>query len=489
MRERGVCVVIPTYNNGGTIAQVVADALVYCADVIVVDDGSTDQAPSVLRSLDGITLVTLDRNRGKGHALRAGFRRALDMGFAYAITMDGDGQHYAREIPRFLEANRQHPGALIVGCRRMDGVQRSSGSRFANRFANFWFWFQTGLRGIDTQCGQRLYPLRHLHGLALLASRYEAELELLVFTSWHGTRVVSLPIDVYYPPVGERVSHFRPAYDFCRIFALNSCLFILTFIYGLPLRLWWWVARIGRTLSTAFIFSFFSLVVISPYVWVYTHVHRMTEERRMHLHKIIMFVARTLMRYNIIVGTRFSYRVEEGVAFDKPRIIICNHQCYFDLMCMLVFTPRMVFLTNDWVWNSPYFGHLIRSAEYLHASDGFDKHMDRFADLVSRGYSIAIFPEGTRSQDCHIQRFHQGAFKLAADLGLDILPMLLYGPGRVLPKHHRLIHRGRMHVEARQPLTRQWLDSLGTPLEQAKAVRHLYIREYEKLSNRMDQDA
>jgi hypothetical protein len=119
------------------------------------------------------------------------------MGFSYAITLDGDGQHYPKEISRFLEANREHPWTLIVGSRNQEGINRSKGSNFANRFSNFWFWVQTGRRLSDTQTGYRLYPLKRLHGLSLLTSRYEAELELLVFASWHGTEIVEIPIDVY----------------------------------------------------------------------------------------------------------------------------------------------------------------------------------------------------------------------------------------------------------------------------------------------------
>ena len=84
--DRGICVVIPTYNNGGTIEKVVRDTLEQCGDVIVVNDGSTDATTDILRRIDGITLVEYAQNRGKGHALKCGFRQAMDMGFDYAIT-------------------------------------------------------------------------------------------------------------------------------------------------------------------------------------------------------------------------------------------------------------------------------------------------------------------------------------------------------------------------------------------------------------------
>ena len=143
LRARGICVIIPTYNNVGTIRQVVTDALRYCADIFVVDDGSDDGTTAELRALSDIHLIHYDRNRGKGYALKTGFRTALQAGFAYAITMDGDGQHFAKDIPAFLDANDRWPGALILGSRKKEGISRSKGSNFANSFSNFWFTVQT----------------------------------------------------------------------------------------------------------------------------------------------------------------------------------------------------------------------------------------------------------------------------------------------------------------------------------------------------------
>lgn len=239
LRSRGICVVIPTYNNAGTIADVVCRTLAQCQDVIVVCDGSTDGTLDILRGIEGITIVAHEKNEGKGTALKSGFRKAREMGFAYAITLDADGQHFPEDIPNLLHANEQHPGSLVVGQRKgLDKAERSKGSKFANAFSNFWFAVQTGHYLQDTQSGYRLYPLSRLHGLSLLTSRYEAELELLVFAAWHGVEIVSTPIAVYYPPAEERVSHFRPYRDFLRIFALNTVLCVLAVVYGLPLAIW-----------------------------------------------------------------------------------------------------------------------------------------------------------------------------------------------------------------------------------------------------------
>ena len=160
-------------------------------DIIVVADGCTDNTVALLATLDfPITLVSYPANKGKGAALRAGFRKALEMGFAFAVTIDADGQHFPEDIPLLLRAHDVHPDALIIGSRQFTDKNMSGKSKFANRFSNFWFRLQTTINLPDTQTGFRLYPLHRLYGLGLLTSRYEAELELLVFAAWHNVPLV-----------------------------------------------------------------------------------------------------------------------------------------------------------------------------------------------------------------------------------------------------------------------------------------------------------
>ena len=139
LHARGICVIIPTYNNEGTIESVVRECCQQCNDVIVVNDGSTDRTGELLRQISDITLVEYTSNKGKGYALREGFRKALAMGFAYAITIDADGQHHPEDISLFLKANQDYPGALIMGSRDLKGVDRSAGSSFANKFSTSYF--------------------------------------------------------------------------------------------------------------------------------------------------------------------------------------------------------------------------------------------------------------------------------------------------------------------------------------------------------------
>lgn len=505
LRDRGICVVIPTYNNVGSIEAVVRETLRYCLDVIVVSDGSTDGTAEVLQrltqemtadelsaqastSVHRLALISYTRNRGKGYALREGFREARRQGFSYAITLDGDGQHYPYDIYTFLRGNQEHPGELLVGERQMEGVVRSKGSAFANRFSNFWFYIQTGCPLRDTQTGYRLYPLKKLHGLSLLTSRYEAELELMVFASWHGTRLRSLPVDVFYPAPEERVSHFRPGKDFLRITLLNMVLCLLAIVYGLPLRLFRAVLPWLRTLYALIFFILVMFLVLTPAAWLYVHFGKMTDRKVLGLHKLIYRSARFVMKTHGIPGVRFRETHPADETFERPAVIICNHQSHLDLMAQLVFSPRMIFLTNQWVWHNPFYGFIIRHARYLPVATGIDELLPELRNLVAQGYSICVYPEGTRSRDCTIGRFHKGAFHIAAELGLDILPMYLYGPGKVLPKKNYHLNPGIIAVEVGRRFTQEQLRQMGDEQTQARTLRAHYREKYQQMCNRIEQD-
>ena len=236
LKELKTCIIVPVYNNVGTINGVVQRILRFCQDVIVVDDGSTDGSSDSLEDL-GAVVVRYEKNRGKGYALKTGFKEAKARGFERAITIDADGQHFPEDIPAFAAEVKEHPDAMLVGSRNLRMENMPGGNTFANKFSNFWFRLQTGVNLPDTQSGFRLYQLTRIGKLHLLTSRYEAELELLVFQCWKGVQMRPVGIRVYYPPEGERVTHFRPFRDFFRISVLNTVLCVFALFYGLPSRL------------------------------------------------------------------------------------------------------------------------------------------------------------------------------------------------------------------------------------------------------------
>ena len=228
------CVVIPSYNNDRYIEKVLLDVLKYCKDVIVVNDGSTDSTLEILAKYETVHVVTFPKNKGKGEALRSGLKYALDKGYRYVLTLDSDGQHFAKDIPGMLSGIESEPDTLVIGSRQsgIDNVPRKN--TFANRISNFWFRIETGVKLSDTQSGFRLYPIKAIKGIRTFSGRYEFELEIIVKASWRGIKIKNFPIDVYYPPGDERISHFRPFTDFLRISLLNTILVILALAYYRP---------------------------------------------------------------------------------------------------------------------------------------------------------------------------------------------------------------------------------------------------------------
>ena len=236
--EERICVIVPTYNNEKTIVDVLQRIQAYTHNIIVVNDGSTPETLAAIRTLTELPdIVDYAPNRGKGYALIQGFRRALELGYRYAVTIDSDGQHFPEDIPVIIDCHSENKDALVVGSRNLTADNMPSRNTFANKFSNFWFRLQTGIPLEDTQSGFRLYPLEAINLRWPIAPRYEAELELLVFSAWRGVPVVSVPVRVYYPPEGERVSHFRPFWDFFRITVLNSVLTIVSLFSFIPARI------------------------------------------------------------------------------------------------------------------------------------------------------------------------------------------------------------------------------------------------------------
>ncbi|MBI1286147.1 MAG: DUF2062 domain-containing protein [Flavobacteriales bacterium] len=237
MKRMGICVIVPTYNNHRTIARVIEGVLEYTDDLIVVNDGATDETPRILDGFgDKIVRVSYAPNKGKGYALRMGFQKATELGYHYAITLDSDGQHFPNDIPKFIEVHKSHPNAVIMGARNLEADGMPAKNSFANRFSNFWFRLQTGIFMPDTQTGFRLYPLQKIKNINFFTTRFEFEIEVIVKLAWRDVPFVSVPIQVKYDP-NERVSHFRPGPDFTRISFLNAWFTILTAAYHLPRRL------------------------------------------------------------------------------------------------------------------------------------------------------------------------------------------------------------------------------------------------------------
>lgn len=170
--------------------------------------------------------------------------------------------------------------------------------------------------------------------------------------------------------------------------------------------------------------------------------------------------------------------------FSKPSVIVANHQSFIDIIILLSLSPKVVMVTNGWVWNSPFFGRIVRFADFYHAANGYESLVDGFKEKVAEGYSVVIFPEGTRSETGEIKRFHKGAFYLAEKLNIDILPIVLYGNGMAISKQQPfLVKRGTAAFKILNRISP--LDSTyGSGYkERARNIRTMFRSEYKELFN------
>lgn len=193
-------------------------------------------------------------------------------------------------------------------------------------------------------------------------------------------------------------------------------------------------ATIPGILRTAALFSMFAAgcIITSLLIFPLYLVPVSRRRKSLWVSYVMHYMSRTILA--AAAGIRKVRLNPEGEDFRRPAIIVANHQSFLDILMMLSLTPRMIMVTNRWVWNSPLFGRMIKYSGFICTDDGYEYALDKIKEKLAEGYCAVIFPEGTRSADGVIRRFHNGAFYIAEKAGADILPMLLYGNWRAMPK-------------------------------------------------------
>ena len=214
----------------------------------------------------------------------------------------------------------------------------------------------------------------------------------------------------------------------------------------MPITLW----NYFKTIISFIVFFICSIIVTLAGFFILT-IGGKSKRNKLLYHKVLCNGFRFLAK--IIPQVKHKIHNPHGETFDKPAVIICNHQSHLDLQYTLLLSPKIITLTNKWVWNSPFYGWIIRYADFLPMVDGIEENIDKLQKFVDDGYSILIFPEGTRSPDCSIGRFRKGAFYLAEKLGLDILPLVIHGIGHTLPKQEFLLRKGEVNVFVEQRIS------------------------------------
>ena len=215
---RSYWVVIPAYNEAATVRDVAMRARQQCANVVVVDDGSTDSTVRAVAGLD-VTVLRNEENCGKAASLSCGFEHALAHGAIGVITLDADGQHAPEEIPSLVKQSLDDPNAFLIGARRRDQRRASFWRYVANRIADFWIGWAAGQPIEDSQSGFRLYPVELLREVTLKHDRSRSfvfESEILIEAVRRGFQCRNVAVTVA-PRSGPRPSHFRPVLDIARI--------------------------------------------------------------------------------------------------------------------------------------------------------------------------------------------------------------------------------------------------------------------------------
>ena len=228
-----IAVLVPALNESLRIREVVQGALEQCPNVIVVDDGSTDGTHERIADLP-VILLRHARRMGKGESLRDGFREAARRGWRGVLTMDGDGQHSASDLPRLLDAANRHPGCIIIGARLRKRAAQPTHRRLANEFGDWGIAWGTGYQVADSQSGQRFYPAEVIALEDVPGEGFVFEAQIVISAARElGTRCVSVPIESRYRSAGSdeqfRASHFRPLKD---LYCITSHIVLQALRYG-----------------------------------------------------------------------------------------------------------------------------------------------------------------------------------------------------------------------------------------------------------------
>jgi 1-acyl-sn-glycerol-3-phosphate acyltransferase len=205
---------------------------------------------------------------------------------------------------------------------------------------------------------------------------------------------------------------------------------------------------------------------------------------RLAFHVMICLTTRFLIYVEPSIGKRILGKTPD--TFVRASILIANHSSFLDILLTTMMHPKLILLTNEWVWNSPVFGGVVRLARYYPVMDGAVESVDRLRESVNDGFSVVVFPEGKRSPDGRIGRFHKGAFFMAESLGLPIQPLIIHGAAQAIPKGSFYLNDGRLTLKFLQPIEADNKTFGDTYSERAKQISALFKDEYEILARQVE---
>lgn len=237
-------------------------------------------------------------------------------------------------------------------------------------------------------------------------------------------------------------------------------------------------------LNSVYCFTYFLIacIIAQIYMIILIITPIKTATKKLSFHRLIYTLTRTFLDTMITVTPIRENIYDEN--FSRPAIIIANHQSFIDILLILSTTPKLVMVTNSWVQRSPFFGLIVKYADFYSAEDGYENIADSLQERMNDGYSIVIFPEGTRSPDCSIQHFHKGAFYLAELLKTDIIPIIIYGAGLASAKLRPFyIKKGYLVTRTLQRITPDNTQFGSSYQERTKNIRNWFKLQYNIICN------
>jgi len=230
-----------------------------------------------------------------------------------------------------------------------------------------------------------------------------------------------------------------------------------------------------------FVFGAFVLTIIGTFIRLIPFGRRRLKEV---YHILLSFFTGAL----IYLGPKLKKKVigRRPDTFDRASIVIANHASFLDILLTTMLHPKLILLTNKWVWNSPIFGGVVRLADYYPVSEGAEESVDRLRDRMSEGYSVVIFPEGKRSEDGKIKRFHKGAFYLAEALERPILPLIIHGAAHCIPKGTFYLNPGQLTLKFLPLIESNDKRFDGTYSERTKSISRYFRQEFNSLANEIE---
>lgn len=243
-----------------------------------------------------------------------------------------------------------------------------------------------------------------------------------------------------------------------------------------------------------FLHSFFSFlyygggsIILSVIGRFFVKILPGNKERKMRfLRKLMSKFLTSVLYFNPFVKKEILNPNRED--FSKPAVIISNHTSFLDSLTLSMVSANIIFLVNDWVYNSPVFGKIVKMAGFYPVSQGVDGSVEHLREKVEQGYSLMVFPEGTRSEDNTIKRFHKGAFYLAEQFELDILPIYVHGNSEVLPRNDYIIYDGSMTVKIGDRISPSNTNFGNTYSERTKKINRYFRAEFDELRKQIEDE-